>query len=101
MTSLQFIDWLKQRLEEHGVKKVVPAKDVLESVFKLAVLTKKANDEIARVQAEWGTNGHIDIPADLDQQVRGLMVEKPNLSWDLAVSRVASPPADQEQINHY
>jgi hypothetical protein len=98
MTSAQFIDWLKQKLEERGVKKIVPPKEVLESIYTLAVLTKKVNDEIARVQTEWGTNGHIDIPPDLDEQVRALMIEKPNLSWDLAVSRVASPPADEEEI---
>jgi hypothetical protein len=98
MTSGQFVDWLKQKLEQHGVKKIIPAKEVLESVFKLAVLTKKANDQIARVQAEWGANGHVDIPADLEEQVRNLITEKPELSWDQAVSRVASPDEEEESI---
>jgi hypothetical protein len=98
MDSQQFIDWLVRKFEEHGVKKIVPAKDVLESVYRLAKLNQKANEAIARVQDEWGANGHVDIPADLEEQVRNLVAESPEISWDQAVSRVASPDEEEEII---
>lgn len=98
MDSQQFIDWLVRKFEEHGVKKIVPAKDVLEAVYRLAMLNQKANEAIARVQDEWGANGHVDVPADLEEQVRDLLAETPKLSWDQAVSRVASPDGEEETV---
>ncbi len=96
MDSAQFIAWLERKLEEHGVKKLIPEKAVLESVYKLAILTGKANEAIAKVQSEWNENGHVEMPADLEDQIRNLMIEKPELPWDQAVSRVASPPDEEE-----
>lgn len=89
MDSAQFIEWLERKLEEHGVKKLIPDKAVLESVYKLAILTVKANRAIAKVQDEWNENGHVDIPDNLEDRVRDLLIEKPELPWDQAVSCVA------------
>lgn len=98
MTSGQFIDWLKRKLNEHGVTKIVPAKGVLESAYQLATLNQKMNEAIARIQGEWGANGHVDIPADLEEQVREIIAEKPELSWDQAVALVASPVEEEGDV---
>jgi Topoisomerase 6 subunit A/Spo11, Toprim domain len=98
MTSAQFIEWLELKLDQRGVKKVVPSKEVLDSIYTLAFLTNKVNDVIARVQAEWGENGHVEIPANLGEKVREIIAENPELSWDQAVSRVVSPDDEEELI---
>ena len=63
MDSGQFIEWLEIKLQEYGVKKVIPDRAILESAYKLAILTERANVAIAEVQEEWDADGQrIEVP---------------------------------------
>lgn len=87
MTSDQFVAWIESRLTTHGVTKVIPAPETLAKVYRLARRTKAMNDELARIQ-EQTTEGTIEIPDDLQDHVKALLDERPELSWDAAVWKI-------------
>lgn len=93
MDSQQFIDWLEEKLQEHGVTKVVPISETLQAAYRRAVLVALANKALAEVQAKWNTNGNseVAIPEDLSDQIQELITGT-NRSWDDAILEVAAKP---------
>jgi hypothetical protein len=88
MDSAQFIDWLERKLEEHGVSKVVPNKETLESTYKLAKLLRTANEAITEIQEQWEeSEQEVSIPTDLDQRVKAILADS-DLSWDRAITQL-------------
>ncbi len=81
------IDFLKRKLAEHGIRKVVPDRDLLERHARrvveqrLIVTVLRENRAALRAKAVAAA-----LPDDLDDQVRSMLACKPELSWDDAVS---------------
>ncbi|MDD4274943.1 MAG: hypothetical protein PHG14_14600 [Desulfobacter postgatei] len=99
MPSKQFIHFIEKKLEDHGVKKVVPDENVLRGAyqkFKLASkkrkflheVMEKFMPEIRKELAGYETED-IDVPDDLKQKVLSLMAGKNNtLPWEDALTRL-------------
>jgi hypothetical protein len=87
MTSDQFVDWIEQRLREHGVEKVIPDQDTLAQAYHRAVRTNAVNAELVRLQATM-TQQPIAIPDNLQARVGDVLRESPELSWDAAVWKI-------------
>jgi hypothetical protein len=88
-TSRGLVDWLEGKLQQHGVKKVVPGPEVLEEAYRRAFIresVRKAARE-AREQAErWATNR--PVPEHLGAKVGAKLQEWPRLPWDLALAQI-------------
>jgi len=88
MTSDQIVEWLERKLEAAGVKKVIPEEKVLGQAFVrawgLQILKKQAEKLRKRVSKE-----KAEIPPDLQANVRQLLSERPELSWDEAIWQIA------------
>jgi hypothetical protein len=94
MTSREFIDFLEQKFEEHGVEKVIPDNAVLIQHARRVlggILAEKALEEIK----EQITNKAVafDLPDDLRQLVERKLQAEPSMSWDIAITKVV------EQLN--
>jgi hypothetical protein len=90
MSSGLFVQFLEAKLTQHGVRKVVPADDVLERQARRVItrtLLNRQLDEI-RPQVESATAA-ITLPVDLRQQVEGALRHRPDIPWDLAVADIA------------
>jgi hypothetical protein len=89
MTSRQFVDFIERGLIEHGVKKVIPQPDILEQHARRLIaqrLAKEALDKICDpLVAEAAAYA---LPGDLDDQVRQLLADQPELSWDMALAMI-------------
>jgi hypothetical protein len=91
MTSRQLVDFIEEKLEENGVEKLVPDDETLVAHARRLHeqrLTRKVleevQDEIQRKAAA------IDLPDDLEEQVRELLIDSPELSWDQALAQIIS-----------
>jgi hypothetical protein len=75
------------QLAEHGVRKVVPHESVLEQharrVIEQGLAEKVLNELRATLREEAAST---ILPDDLRDQVHADLVQRPELSWDLAVS---------------
>jgi DNA topoisomerase VI subunit B len=84
MTSDQFIAFVERKLEEHGVAKVVPNTDLLAETYtafrRSALATSALRAELARLNASL-----VDVPTDLERQVRAYLADQPAAAWDDAV----------------
>jgi hypothetical protein len=89
MTSRQFVDFLERKLTEHGVAKVVPEPEIIEQHARRLIeqrLAKEALDKI-RDQLAKEAAAH-ELPSDLGDQVRRLLTEQPQVSWDGALATI-------------
>jgi hypothetical protein len=87
MTAPVFVAFLQRKLAEHGVLKVVPDESVLERHARRVIeqgLAEKVLDEVRTTLREKAASA--TLPDDLRTQVSAVLVERPELSWDLAVS---------------
>jgi hypothetical protein len=94
-TSGDLVKWIESKLEESGIKKVVPDKDTLADAYRRAAqvdLLRNATEEImmtTRRQVE-----AMSIPKNLEKRMRKILKDNPMLSWDEAVAEVASEQED-------
>jgi len=91
MTSRQLVDFVEEKLVEHGVEKVVPGNGALAEHARRVIeqeLTRKvleaAAAEIAQRAAE------VELPEDLEDQIQALLVEQPALAWDQALAQIVT-----------
>ena len=95
--SGDLVEWIEKKLAEHGVEKVVPSAGFLTKAYRRAIEIEKLNQELQRVQmdvSEWAKS--MDVPDDLDQELRDRLEESPELSWDDVVGQLASDALDQQ-----
>jgi hypothetical protein len=89
MTSRQFIDFIERGLIEHGVAKVIPQPDILEQHARRLIAQRLAKDALNKVRDQLAAEAAAcELPGDLDNQVRHLLAEQPELSWDMALAMI-------------
>jgi hypothetical protein len=88
MTSGELVEFVKRKLGEHGVTKVVPTGAHLDAAYRLAVCSERLR-EVVEAALEASTEDDIAVPGDLAAQVRNRLGDS-NLSWIDAVAEVAT-----------
>jgi hypothetical protein len=86
--SSQLIEFVEGKLTEHGIRKVVPAKDRLDKAFRLFARSKLVEEAVEKV-IEAMPADTIAVPEDLDARVRDYLDENPKSPWEEAVARLA------------
>jgi hypothetical protein len=89
MTSRQIIEFIEAKLGEHGVTKLIPSDEVIESHARHVIediLLQKAIDEVSKKIVEEAKA--IASPADLREQIKREFKERPEMSWDAAIVRI-------------
>ena len=89
MTSRQLVDLVEASLIANGVRKVIPAHDMLAETMRRSSAAAAAQTdaalaaELARINAM-----PVDVPADLDARVRAYWAEHPTATWDDALRAI-------------
>jgi hypothetical protein len=82
----ELIAFIERKLNEHGVRKVVPERSILDEAYRLF----KRGDAInLMIVAELAKPDDIQVPTDLEHQVRACLSTHPECPWDAAVARIA------------
>lgn len=82
-TGPAFVEFVEQKLEEHGVEKVIPDAATLAEAWERAHLTRRVNELIERIYADHGDVPA--VPADLADRIRASFDDDDTQSWDEAL----------------
>jgi hypothetical protein len=87
LTSRQLVDLVERRLEQHGIKKIVPAADKLAEAFRAHARAPKIKEAIEKAIADMPDDA-VEVPADLEEQVKAYLEENPECPWEEAVAEI-------------
>jgi hypothetical protein len=88
LTSDQLVAFIERKLKQHGVKKVVPAKQTLDDAYRLFARSHEAEQIIERELAKLKGGTDVKVPSDLGKAVRRYLEKHPLDRWDDAVSAI-------------
>lgn len=94
LTSEQFVRLIERKLDEHGVKKVIPDSDTyLEAAYRRSFILQKMQKRIDEIYADVVSNTtKVEIPANLRQQLE-LRIHGSSDAWDAIVKDIAGEHA--------
>jgi DNA topoisomerase VI subunit B len=99
LTSDQLVAFVERKLEQHGIKKVMPDPKLLGDCYRFTIEGKAVREaaEKAIEEAEAAAD-QVDIPDDLAERVAAHLKEHPTDRWDDAVAEIAeeTPPIIDE-----
>jgi hypothetical protein len=97
LPSDTLIEWIETKLDNHGVKKVIPDHELLDDAYRHALATTYAEDRCEDVIQEARTHGNeAEVPGDLTDQVAKLLEKCPHLSWHDVIRSIAAEHDDEE-----
>ena len=85
MNPERLVNWLRGKLDEHGVEKVIPGHGVLGDTCRRALLMQDVEKYARRKQAEFAKRG---VSGDLTDRLTKV-ARWPTTSWDEAVWEIA------------
>ena len=97
LTGPDFITFVTEKLEEHGVEKVIPDEETLREAWTRAQLAQRVNELIEAIQPDGAGSSSTEIdaerflqdvpevPADLADQIRTEFEVDLTQSWDEAL----------------
>jgi hypothetical protein len=87
MTSEQFLSFIKRKLAEHGVEKIVPPKETLDKAYQLFERGRRLEDSFYEMAAGLAIED-VRAPNDIEQRVADILKKRPKCRWDGAVKEV-------------
>jgi hypothetical protein len=87
MTSEQFVDLLRRKLDASGIKKVIPDAGLLADAYRLFVRSDRIKVVVEAAIDEMDDEP-IDVPADIQDLVQEAIDEDRTLSWDASVRQL-------------
>jgi hypothetical protein len=82
LTGPEFVEYVERKLQQHGVRKVVPDDATLAAAWKRARLVAKVNRFISETASDDDPD---DAPADLADRIRQRLHDDPAQPWDAAL----------------
>ncbi|MFH1922444.1 MAG: hypothetical protein ABIP48_21495 [Planctomycetota bacterium] len=90
-TSGDFVRWIESKLDEHGIKKVVPDTTTLETAYRRAAQITLVHEQLPEiVDATAKQVENIKIPKTLGRMVRKGLEDDPKLPWDRVIFDLAA-----------
>jgi hypothetical protein len=86
-TGPDFVSFVEQKLEEHGVEKVIPDEKTLAAAWRRAHLARRVNETIARIYEE--DQEVPPVPEDVVDRIRDGFDEDDTRSWDEVLFSIA------------
>ena len=96
MTSPQFIAFIERKLTKIGIKKIVPDQDKLADAYRLFAHGHVA-EPIVRRELERLIGAAVQVPDDIESQVREYLAQHPADHWDEAVRQIAARNRKQQR----
>jgi hypothetical protein len=94
--SDELIAFIERKLNQHGISKIIPGKTQLAEAYRLLVRGARI-EEVVEKAIEEDTDETVDVPADLDDQVRQHLKDNPEETWDDAVGVIAGIEGDDAE----
>jgi hypothetical protein len=88
MPSRQLVDLVERKLQEHGVRRIIPNETELADAYRLFAHGREAQEVIARELAKLNGGSPVSVPDDLRKRVARYLAEHPTARWDEAVAAI-------------
>jgi len=95
-TSGDLLKWLENKLQAHGVTKLVPDEQTLDMAYRRAALIKVLNEKVEEVmeEAREMADGLKVNAGSLRKKVARRLKQNPRASWDQAVAEILEEAGD-------
>lgn len=99
MTSRQLIDFVEDRLQQHGIRKVIPDPKTLARTYEMFAASDRLSEEFDKLkeELEGESRSSITVPKNLEARVKSLLQKFPDISWHRAVRLLVDPDAPEEE----
>jgi hypothetical protein len=100
MTSGQLIDFIENKLRQHGVAKVMPDGGTLQSTYRMFAASDRLSDSFNQVREKLENQNEetsIKVPDDLEDKVKAHLQEKPDITWHRAIRLIVDPDAPDNE----
>jgi hypothetical protein len=87
MTSEQFVGFIRRKLAEHDVEKIVPSKQALDKAYRLFERGRRLEQKFEEMEMDLDS-ADAPAPDDIDKRIAAILRERPKLRWDAAVKVV-------------
>jgi hypothetical protein len=94
LTSDQLVAFVKGKLAEHGVKKVVPSAELLRDTYRLFVRSKRMQEAVEKAIEEMDDEDNAP-PANLGARIAAHLKQHPELRWDEAVEAIVESDLEE------
>jgi hypothetical protein len=92
LTARQFISWLSDKLDQHGVKKVIPDAETLKIAFACAEKVFKIKQALEDICKE--DSDKLPVPKNLQHLIEAQFVKDSTVSWDIALQDIVAEMLD-------
>jgi hypothetical protein len=102
MTSRQLVDFVENKLKQHGISKVMPDGEMLARTYRLFATSDRlfeAFDEVKEKLEEESEEASIKVPDDLEDKVKAQLQEKPDITWHRAIRLIVDPDAPDNEYD--
>ena len=83
---------IERKLQAYGLKKVVPAGDLLADTYRAFHRSQGLRKRFKKIEQQFDKDAEaVDIPDDLEEQVRAILTEHTDLRWDDAIQLALDP----------
>jgi hypothetical protein len=86
MTSPQFIAFLERKLNEAGVRKIIPEQKLLAEVYIGIQRGRRLQEAVDDLADE--IDGDIKVPKDLPRRIATRLKQRPEMRWDAALAEI-------------
>ena len=93
MTSPQFIAFIKRKLREHGIGKIVPDQSLLAKTHAMMEKERRFQAAAKPIVASIAKMKDAKAPKDLQRRVRKWLKEHPHERWDAAIRAIVAERA--------
>jgi hypothetical protein len=99
MTSRQLIDFVEDRLKQHGIGKVIPDAKTLVGTYELFAASDRLSEAFEELKEQLEDKGErpIKVPKNLEARVKNLFQKYPDISWHRAVQLLIDPDAPEDE----
>jgi hypothetical protein len=91
LPSDQLVAFIERKLKQHGIKKVVPTRDVLIKTYHMFERSREAERIIKRELKKLGPSS-AKVPTSLNERVHKYLKKNPRARWDDAIQHIANDP---------
>jgi hypothetical protein len=99
MSARQLVDFVEDKLKQHGISKVIPAAKTLKSAYEMFAASDRLSEafEELKEKLEDESVEPIKVPEDLEARVKNKLQENSDITWHRAVRLLVDPDAPEDE----